>query len=150
MNTMVVDVGAHALGRAALACLPELQTWDKPVGNRRHQAPVPRPLPSLLRGRSISFPFAEFRWRSIQPGPGRLLQHEPGRGGACQGHRVACLPTMRWMLLLPHLSTLVLQVRRNVQLFCSPSGNKELSKLVLTGGSLLPGPVGAARQRAQL
>ena len=24
--------GVHALGRAVLACLPELQTWDKPVG----------------------------------------------------------------------------------------------------------------------
>ncbi|MFQ2529273.1 type IV pilus biogenesis protein PilM, partial [Aeromonas caviae] len=42
-----------------------------------------------------------------------------------------------------HLSTLVLQIRRNVQLFCSSSGNKELSRLVLTGGgSLLPGLAG--------
>ena len=32
------------------------------------------------------------------------------------------------------------QVRRNVQLFCSSSGHRELSRLVLTGGgSLLPG-----------
>ena len=46
-------------------------------------------------------------------------------------------------VLLPHLSTLVLQIRRNVQLFCSSSGNKELSRLVLTGGgSLLPGLAG--------
>ncbi|MNT45384.1 Competence protein A [compost metagenome] len=45
-------------------------------------------------------------------------------------------------MLIPHLNTLILHIRRNVQLFCSSSGNKELPKLVLTGGgSLLPGLV---------
>ena len=45
-------------------------------------------------------------------------------------------------VLLPHLSTLVLQIRRNVQLFCSSSGNKELSRLVLTGGEPAAGAGG--------
>ena len=45
-------------------------------------------------------------------------------------------------VLLPHINALLQQVRRNVQLFCSSSGHRELSKLVLTGGgSLLPGLV---------
>jgi type IV pilus assembly protein PilM len=51
MTTMVVDVGAHALGRAVLACLPDLQTSEKPVGIVDIGASA-LTFAALLRGRS--------------------------------------------------------------------------------------------------
>ncbi|MGL4892072.1 MAG: pilus assembly protein PilM, partial [Aeromonas veronii] len=43
-------------------------------------------------------------------------------------------------VLMPHINSLLQQVRRNIQLFCSSSGYRDIAKLVLTGGgSLLPG-----------
>ena len=141
MTTMVVDVGAHALGRAVLACLPDLQTSEKPVGIVDIGASA-LTFAALLRGQVIysrlqnfggdqySQALASFYSMSMEEAELAKLQ-----GSLPADHEVD--------VLLPHLSTLVLQIRRNVQLFCSSSGNKELSRLVLTGGgSLLPGLAG--------
>lgn len=141
MTTMVVDVGAHALGRAVLACLPDLQTSEKPVGIVDIGASA-LTFAALLRGQIIysrlqnfggdqySQALASFYSMSMEEAELAKLQ-----GSLPADHEVD--------VLLPHLSTLVLQIRRNVQLFCSSSGNKELSRLVLTGGgSLLPGLTG--------
>ncbi|MGY3884430.1 MULTISPECIES: PilM family type IVa pilus assembly protein TapM [Aeromonas] len=138
MITKVVDVGAHALGRAVLACLPELQTADKPIGIIDIGASA-MTFAALLRGQIIysrlqnfggdqySQALASFYSMSLEEAELAKI-----KGNLPADHEVD--------VLSPHLSSLVLQVRRNVQLFCSSSGNKELSRLVLTGGgSLLPG-----------
>lgn len=140
MSTKVVDVGAHALGRAVLACLPELQTGDKPVGIIDLGASA-MTFAALIRGQVIysrlqnfggdqySQALASFYNMSLDEAELAKLQ-----GKLPADHEAD--------VLQPHLNSLVLQIRRNVQLFCSSSGNKELSRLVLTGGgSLLPGLV---------
>lgn len=123
MTTMVVDVGAHALGRAVLACLPDLQTSEKPVGIVDIGASA-LTFAALLRGQVIysrlqnfggdqySQALASFYSMSMEEAELAKLQ-----GSLPADHEVD--------VLLPHLSTLVLQIRRNVQLFCSSSGNKQ-------------------------
>ena len=141
MNTMVVDVGAHALGRAVLACLPELQTWDKPVGIVDIGASA-MTFAALLRGEVVYSRLQNFGGDQYSQALASFysMSLDEAELAKVQGR----LPADHEVdVLLPHLNTLVLQVKRNVQLFCSSSGNKELSKLVLTGGgSLLPGLVG--------
>ena len=141
MKTMVVDVGAHALGRAVLACLPELKTWDKPVGIVDIGASA-MTFAALLKGEVVYSRLQNFGGDQYSQALASFysMSLDEAELAKVQGR----LPADHEVdVLLPHLNTLVLQVKRNVQLFCSSSGNKELSKLVLTGGgSLLPGLVG--------
>ncbi|MGY6038657.1 PilM family type IVa pilus assembly protein TapM [Aeromonas sp. AE23HZ002T15] len=138
MNTKVVDVGAHALGRAVLACLPELQTWEKPVGIVDIGASAIT-FAALIKGQVIYSRLQNFGGDQYSQALASFysMSLEEAELAKTQGS----LPVDHEIeVLQPHLNTLVLQVKRNVQLFCSSSGNKELSRLVLTGGgSLLPG-----------
>lgn len=140
MNTKVVDVGAHVLGRAVLACLPELQTADKPVGIVDIGASA-MTFAALLRGQVIYSRLQNFGGDQYSQALASFysMSLEDAELAKLQG----TLPADHQQeVLLPHLNTLMLQVRRNVQLFCSSSGNKALPRLVLTGGgSLLPGLV---------
>ncbi|WP_323919816.1 PilM family type IVa pilus assembly protein TapM [Aeromonas caviae] len=141
MTTMVVDVGAHALGRAVLACLPDLQTSEKPVGIVDIGASA-LTFAALLRGQVIYSRLQNFGGDQYSQALASFysMSMEEAELAKLQGSLPADYEVD---VLLPHLSTLVLQIRRNVQLFCSSSGNKELSRLVLTGGgSLLPGLAG--------
>ncbi|WP_043762122.1 PilM family type IVa pilus assembly protein TapM [Aeromonas taiwanensis] len=138
MSTMVVDVGSHALGRAVLACLPELQTWETPVGIVDIGATA-MTFAALLRGQVIYSRLQNFGGDQYSQALASFysMSLEEAEQAKIQGS----LPVDYEVdVLLPHIATLVLQIKRNVQLFCSSSGNKELSRLVLTGGgSLLPG-----------
>ncbi|MGY3902279.1 PilM family type IVa pilus assembly protein TapM [Aeromonas lusitana] len=140
MSTKVVDVGAHALGRAVLACLPELQAWGKPVGIVDIGASA-MTFAAMLKGQVIYSRLQNFGGDQYSQALASFysMSLEEAEQAKTQGS----LPVDHEAdVLLPHLNTLVLQVRRNVQLFCSSSGNKEVPKLVLTGGgSLLPGLV---------
>ncbi len=140
MLTKVVDINAHALGRAVLACQPELLDWDKPVGIIDLGASA-MTFAALIKGQVVysrlqnlggdqySQALASFYSMSLEDAEFAKVQ-----GNLPADHDVN--------VLLPHLNSLVLQIKRNVQLFCSSSGNKELARLVLTGGgSLLPGLV---------
>ena len=138
MSTKVVDVGAHALGRAVLACLPELQTGDKPVGIIDLGASA-MTFAALIRGQVIYSRLQNFGGDQYSQALASFynMSLDEAELAKLQGK----LPVDHEAdVLQPHLNSLVLQIRRNVQLFCSSSGNKELSRLVLTGGgSLLPG-----------
>ncbi|WP_219590342.1 PilM family type IVa pilus assembly protein TapM [Aeromonas salmonicida] len=140
MTTKVVDVGAHALGRAVLACQPELLAWEKPVGVIDIGASA-MTFAALVKGQTIYS-------RLQNVGGDQYSQalssfYSMSLEEAEQAKIKGTLPADHELdVLLPHINALLQQVRRNVQLFCSSSGYRELSKLVLTGGgSLLPGLV---------
>lgn len=138
MNTRVMDVGAHALGRAVLACLPELQEWDKPVGIVDIGASA-MTFAALSRGQVIYSRLQNFGGDQYSQAIASFYNMSPDEAelAKVQGKLPA---DHKADVLQPHLNTLVQQVRRSVQLFCSSSGTKELDRLVLTGGgSLLPG-----------
>lgn len=138
MTTKVVDVGAHALGRAVLACLPELQEWDKPVGVIDIGAST-MTFVALVKGQTI--------YSRIQNFGGDQYSHALASFYGMTQEEAEIAKTKSSLpadyeldVLMPHMNTLLQHVRRNVQLFCSSSGHRELSKLVLSGGgSLLPG-----------
>ena len=138
MTTKVVDVGAHALGRAVLACLPELQEWDKPVGVIDIGASA-MTFAALVKGEVIYSRLQNFGGDQYSQALASFysLSLDDAEQAKLQGK----LPIDHELdVLLPHMNALLQQVRRNVQLFCSSSGHRELSKLVLSGGgSLLPG-----------
>ena len=140
MITKVVDVGAHALGRAVLACLPELQGWDKPVGVIDIGASA-MTFAALVRGEVTYFRLQNVGGDHYSQALASFynLSLDDAEQAKLQGK----LPLEHEQdVLLPHIHVLLQQVRRNVQLFCSSSGHRELSKLVLSGGgSLLPGLV---------
>ncbi|HHQ4581037.1 TPA: PilM family type IVa pilus assembly protein TapM [Aeromonas hydrophila] len=140
MITKVVDVGAHALGRAVLACLPELQEWEKPVGVIDIGAST-MTFVALVKGQTI--------YSRIQNFGGDQYSHALASFYGMTQEEAEVAKTKNSLpadyeldVLMPHMNTLLQHVRRNVQLFCSSSGHRELSRLVLTGGgSLLPGLV---------
>ncbi len=138
MTTKVVDVGAHALGRAVLACLPELQEWEKPVGVIDIGASA-MTFAALVKGEVIYSRLQNFGGDQYSQALASFynLSLDDAEQAKLQGK----LPVDHELdVLLPHMNALLQQVRRNVQLFCSSSGHRELSRLVLTGGgSLLPG-----------
>ncbi|HHO2170698.1 TPA: PilM family type IVa pilus assembly protein TapM [Aeromonas hydrophila] len=138
MTTKVVDVGAHALGRAVLACLPELQEWEKPVGVIDIGASA-MTFAALVKGEVIYSRLQNFGGDQYSQALASFynLSMDDAEQAKLQGK----LPVDHELdVLLPHMNALLQQVRRNVQLFCSSSGHRELSRLVLTGGgSLLPG-----------
>lgn len=140
MITKVVDVGAHALARAVLACLPELQTGDKPVGIIDIGASA-MTFAAMMKGQVVYSRLQNFG--GDQYSQALASFYSMSLEDAERAKILGSLPADHEVdVLQPHLHTLVLQAKRNVQLFCSSSGNKELSRLVLTGGgSLLPGLV---------
>lgn len=134
----VVDVGAHALGRAVLACLPELKESDRPVGVIDIGASA-MTFAALVKGEVIYSRLQNFGGdqysQALSSFYGMALDE------AEQAKIKGNLPVDHELdVLMPHINALLQQVRRNIQLFCSSSGYREISKLVLTGGgSLLPG-----------
>lgn len=134
----VVDVGAHALGRAVVACLPELQESERPVGVIDIGASA-MTFAALVKGEVIYSRLQNFGGdqysQAIASFYGMTLED------AEQAKTKGTLPVDHELdVLMPHINLLLQQVRRNIQLFCSSSGYREISKLVLTGGgSVLPG-----------
>lgn len=140
MTVKVVDVGAHALGRAAMACLPDLQASELPVGLIDIGASA-MTFAALVKGEVIYSRLQNFGGdqysQALSSFYGMTLD------AAEQAKTQGTLPVDHEMdVLMPHINALLQQVRRNIQLFCSSSGYREISTLVLTGGgSLLPGLV---------
>ncbi|PKQ74922.1 pilus assembly protein PilM [Aeromonas sobria] len=140
MVVKVVDVGAHALGRAVVTCLPELQTSERPVGVIDIGASA-MTFAALIKGEVIYSRLQNFGGdqysQALSSFYGMTLDD------AEQAKTKGTLPVDHELdVLMPHINLLLQQVRRNIQLFCSSSGYRELSTLVLTGGgSLLPGLV---------
>ncbi|MCW0505046.1 PilM family type IVa pilus assembly protein TapM [Aeromonas piscicola] len=140
MITKVVDVGAHALGRAVLACLPDLLAWEKPVGVIDIGASA-MTFVALIKGQTTYSRIQNFGGDQYSQALSSFYQMslEEAELAKIKGSLPA---DYELDVLLPHINALLQQVRRNVQLFCSSSGHRELSKLVLTGGgSLIPGLV---------
>ncbi|MFB2864172.1 PilM family type IVa pilus assembly protein TapM [Aeromonas sp. MdU4] len=134
----VVDVGAHALGRAVVACLPEVKESERPVGVIDIGASA-MTFAALVKGEVIYSRLQNFGGdqysQALSSFYGMTLDE------AEQAKTKGTLPVDHELdVLMPHINALLQQVRRNIQLFCSSSGYREISKLVLTGGgSLLPG-----------
>ncbi|PJG60726.1 type IV pilus assembly protein PilM [Aeromonas cavernicola] len=140
MMVKVMDVGAHALGRAVMTCFPKLYEINTPVGVMDIGASTITFIVLLLGqviysrlqnfgGDTYSQAIASFYGISTEE-----AEHAKVKGTLPEGYEVN--------VLVPHISALIQQARRNVQLFCSASGYRELGQLVLTGGgSLLPGLV---------
>lgn len=134
----VVDVGAHALGRAVVACLPELQESERPIGVIDIGASA-MTFAALVKGEVIYSRLQNFGGdqysQALSSFYGMALDE------AEQAKTSGTLPVDHELdVLMPHINLLLQQVRRNIQLFCSSSGYRDIAKLVLTGGgSLLPG-----------
>ena len=134
----VVDVGAHALGRAVVACLPELQESERPIGVIDIGASA-MTFAALVKGEVIYSRLQNFGGdqysQALSSFYGMTLDE------AEQAKTKGTLPVDHELdVLMPHINSLLQQVRRNIQLFCSSSGYRDIAKLVLTGGgSLLPG-----------
>ncbi|WAG06955.1 PilM family type IVa pilus assembly protein TapM [Aeromonas jandaei] len=134
----VVDVGAHALGRAVVTCLPELMESERPVGVIDIGASS-MTFAALVKGEVIYSRLQNFGGdqysQALSSFYGMTLEE------AEQAKTKGTLPVDHELdVLMPHINSLLQQVRRNIQLFCSSSGYREISRLVLSGGgSLLPG-----------
>ncbi|MGL5661746.1 MAG: type IV pilus assembly protein PilM [Aeromonas sp.] len=134
----VVDVGVHTLGRAVMTCLPELRDSDLPVGVIDIGARA-MTFAALIKGEVIYSRLqnvgGEQYSQALSSFYGMTLDD------AEQAKIEGTLPVdYEQAVLTPHINSLLQHVRRNIQLFCSNAGQRELSALVLTGGgSLLPG-----------
>ena len=140
ITVKVVDVGAHALGRAVVACVPELEQIELPVGLLDIGASA-MTFVVLVKGEVIYSRLQNFGGdqysQAIASFYGMTLDE-------AEQAKIKCILPVDHELdvLMPHINLLLQQIRRNIQLFCSSSGYREISQLVLTGGgSLLPGLV---------
>ncbi len=143
LTAKVMDVGLHALGRAVVATLPELEAEE---GAPKVCALVDIGAVSLTFGVLLG---GEIIYSRLQSFGGENLSQslaayynfslEEAERGKVQGG----LPDeASFDVLAPHITQLIQHVRRNIQLFCSTSSHREVDMLVLSGGgSLLPGLV---------
>lgn len=149
LATRVVDVGAHALVRAVLACQPELASLEKPVAVIDIGASA-MTFAALQRGEVTYFRLQNFGGDQYSQAISSFynLPLEEAELAKTQQQ----LPADHEMeVLQPYLQSLLQQVRRNIQLFASSSGQRELAKLVLTGGgSLVVGLADMLRQELSL
>ncbi|MFM4702048.1 type IV pilus assembly protein PilM [Aeromonas bivalvium] len=149
LTTRVVDVGAHALVRAVLACQPDLASLEKPVAVIDIGASA-MTFASLQKGEVTYFRLQNFGGDQYSQAISSFynLPLEEAELAKVQQQ----LPADHEMeVLQPYLQSLLQQVRRNIQLFASSSGQRELAKLVLTGGgSLVAGLTEALRQELSL
>ena len=140
LQVKVVDVGLHALGRPVVALLPEL------TAERAQSvcALVDIGAMSLTFGVMVNGEIIYSRLQSF--GGDNFTQsiasfYNLPQDEAERTKVQSRLPADADMdVLAPYITLLVQQVRRNIQLFCSSSGHREVDMLVLSGGgSLIPG-----------
>ena len=67
---MVVDVGSTRRARRCRPACPSAANLGQAGRHRSTSVPGASDLCRPVQGQVILFPPAEFRWRSIQPGPG--------------------------------------------------------------------------------
>lgn len=144
--TRVVDVGAHALGRAVVTCYPQLLESSKATAIVDIGASA-LTFASMVRGEVIYSRLQNFGGdqytQALSSFYGMTLDE------AEHAKQTRQLPAGHEMdVTEPHMATLLQHIKRNTQLFCSSSGFREISELVLTGGaSLVPGlPAYLARE----
>lgn len=139
LQVKVVDVGLHALGRSIVALLPEL------VGDKAQAvcALVDIGAVSLTFGVMVNGEIIYSRLQSF--GGDNFTQsiasfYNLPQDEAERTKVQSRLPADADMdVLAPYITLLVQQVRRNIQLFCSSSGHREVDMLILSGGgSLIP------------
>lgn len=137
-TTRVVDVGAHALGRAVLACYPDLVNSSKAIGIIDVGAAT-LTFAALVRGEISYTRLQDFGGNHYTQSLASFYSMSPD--SAEQAKVTQSLPAGHESdVTQPHISILLQHIKRNSQLFCSASHFRELSGLVLTGGgSLLPG-----------
>jgi type IV pilus assembly protein PilM len=135
LTARVVDVGAHALVRAVLACQPDLASLEKPVAVIDIGAST-MTFASVQKGEVTYFRLQNFGGDQYSQAissfynlPLDESELAKTQNQLPEGHETE--------VLQPYLQSLLQQVRRNIQLFVSSSGQRELSKLVLTGGGSL-------------
>ncbi|MFM5464754.1 type IV pilus assembly protein PilM [Aeromonas simiae] len=134
----VMDVGVHALGRGVLACCPELAdsthaTGIVDIGSGSLTFAV------LVRGEVIHSRWQNFGGDQLTQAVASFytMSQEEAELAKCSHS----LPhTFAEEVVPGYVVSLIQQVKRNIQLFCSASNFRELSGLVLTGGgSVLSG-----------
>ncbi|MGL4205590.1 MAG: type IV pilus assembly protein PilM [Aeromonadaceae bacterium] len=140
LQVKVVDVGLHALARSVVSLLPDLTE----AKSQSVCAVVDIGAVSLTFGVMINGEIVYSRLQSF--GGENFTQsiasfYSMPMDEAERAKVQSKLPPDAEMdVLAPYITLLVQQIRRNIQLFCSSSGYRELDMLVLSGGgSLLPG-----------
>ncbi len=140
LTVKVVDVGLHALGRAVVATLPELEEEQASkvcalvdIGavsltfGVLHGGEIIYSRLQSFGGENLSQSLAAFFSMSLEEAEqGKVQNRLPAESGLD--------------VVAPHITQLIQHIRRNIQLFCSASSHREVDMLVLSGGgSLLPG-----------
>lgn len=133
--TKVMDVGAHALGRAVVACYPQLIESNKATAIVDIGASA-LTFATMVRGEVIYSRLQNFGGdqytQALSSFYGMTLEE------AEQAKLTRNLPAGHDQdVTEPHLATLLQHIKRNTQLFCSSSGFRDISDLVLTGGASL-------------
>lgn len=136
-QTRVVDVATHALGRAVLACYPELAAEGKVVALLDVGATT-LSFAAMVRGEVIYSRLQNFGGDNYTQSIATFYNLPLDE--AEQAKLRYNLPDHHEQDVTgPHVNALLQHIRRNSQLFCSASSFRELGTLVLCGGgSLMP------------
>ncbi|MGL5947565.1 MAG: type IV pilus assembly protein PilM [Aeromonas sp.] len=144
-HTEIVDVGVHALARAVLACEPKLASANLPVALLDLGA-TSLTFAALEKGEVIYSRVQNFGAEQYDQALMQALGVSREEAEQIK-HSGQLTSEQQSLLLVPYLTHVLQQMRRQVQLFTSSTGKKELACVVLSGGgSLLPGLLPQARQ----
>lgn len=140
LQVKVVDVSLHALARSMVALVPELTTSrTDAVCALVDIGAVSLTFGVMVNGEVVYSRLQSFGGDNFTQSVASFynLPIDEAERTKVQGR----LPADADMdVLAPYITLLVQQVRRNIQLFCSSSGYREVDLLLLSGGgSLIPG-----------
>ena len=147
MTTKVVDVGAHALGRAVLA--PAGAAGVGETGRRDRHRSERHDLCCAGKGEVIYSRLQNFGGDQYSQALASFynLSLDDAEQAKLQGN----LPVDHELdVLLPHMNALLQQVRRNVQLFCSSSGHRSFQTGAHRRWQSAARAGGPGRQRVEL
>ncbi|WP_199911649.1 type IV pilus assembly protein PilM [Dongshaea marina] len=137
LDTKVVDVSTHALGRAVLETVPELASSQEVIGIIDLGLNT-MGFSVMVKGQVIYTRLQNFGGEAYTQGIANFYNFTPEE--AEQAKLNNNLPANFDVdVFAPYMTNLIQQVRRNIQLFCSSGSYREVNQLVLTGGgSLVP------------
>jgi len=140
VQVKVVDVGLHSLGRAVTNMLPELQDdTEHKVCALVDIGAVSLTFGVLLDGEIIYSRLQSFGGDNFTQSIASFYNMSMDEAERAKVQN--SLPADADMdVLAPYITLLIQQIRRNIQLFCSSSGYRNVDMLVLSGGgSMIPG-----------
>jgi len=140
ITVKVVDVGLHALGRSVVSLLPELvEAKSQAVCAVVDIGAVSLTFGVMVNGEMIYSRLQSFGGENFTQSIASFYSMPMDEAERAKVQN-KLPPDAEMDVLSPYITLLIQQVRRNVQLFCSSSGYREIDMLVLSGGgSLLPG-----------